>query len=279
MTTPIYVGYYFTVTPLQPASDILIAELGAVGFESFVETEEGVEAYIQKQEWNDAILEGIEILSSDNFKITFTYEEIEQVNWNIEWEKNFDPILVDDICSVRAPFHKQPDVKYDILIEPKMSFGTGHHETTHMMIQHILENGFENKTVLDMGCGTGVLAILAEMRGAIAVDAIDIDNWCYVNTMENVTRNLAKKVQVFEGDASLLTGRNYDIIIANINRNILLEDIATYSKCLNTNGQLFLSGFYEEDLEIINAACERNKLKFISSKKRNNWIAASYLLK
>ncbi|MFL1895803.1 50S ribosomal protein L11 methyltransferase [Aquimarina sp. 2-A2] len=279
MTTPIYVGYYFTITPLQPASDILIAELGAAGFESFVETEKGVEAYIQKQEWNDAVLEEIEILSSDNFKITFTYEEIEQVNWNIEWEKNFDPILVDDICSVRAPFHKQPDVKYDILIEPKMSFGTGHHETTHMMIQHILENSFENKTVLDMGCGTGVLAILAEMRGAIAVDAIDIDNWCYVNTMENVTRNLAKKVKVFEGDASLLTGRNYDVIIANINRNILLEDIATYSKCLNTNGQLFLSGFYEEDLEIINAACERNKLEFISSKKRNNWIAASYLLK
>lgn len=279
MTVPIYVGYYFTITPLEPANDILIAELGAAGFESFVETETGIEAYIQKKEWNASILEEIEILTSDAFEITFTYKDIEQVNWNIEWEKNFDPILVDDVCSVRAPFHEKPEVEYDIVIEPKMSFGTGHHETTHMMIQHILENDFQNKKVLDMGCGTGVLAILTEMRGATAVDAIDIDNWCYVNTLENVSRNSVDKVKVFEGDASLLGNRRYDVIIANINRNILLEDIKTYATCLHPDGQLFLSGFYEEDLMIINEECKRNALEFVTHKKRNNWIAASYMLK
>ncbi|WP_378186822.1 50S ribosomal protein L11 methyltransferase [Aquimarina sp. W85] len=279
MIVPIYIGYYFNITPLAPASDILIAELGAAGFESFVETETGIEAYIQKEDWRENILEDIDILSSDVFEITYTHKEIEQVNWNLEWEKNFDPIIVDNLCSVRAPFHKQPSVKYDILIEPKMSFGTGHHETTHMMIQHILENDFTGKTVLDMGCGTGVLAILAQMRGAAAVDAIDIDNWCYINTLENVERNSVNNINVLEGDSTVLKQRKYDCIIANINRNILLKDIAIYAECLNQGGQLFLSGFYEEDLEMINKECKGNRLDLVSFKKRNNWIAASYLLK
>jgi ribosomal protein L11 methyltransferase len=147
----VYIGYKFEVAPLQPGVEILIAELGYAGFESFVETEDGVTAYIQKDQWNDSILEDIQILKSNEFEITFTFENIEQVNWNEEWEKNFNPIVVDNICSVRAPFHEKPDTTYDIVIEPKMSFGTGHHETTHMMIQHILNNDFKNKSVLDMG--------------------------------------------------------------------------------------------------------------------------------
>jgi ribosomal protein L11 methyltransferase len=176
MSNIIYIGYYFTVTPLEPGVEILIAELGYAGFESFVETEKGVTAYIQKEEWNERILDSIEILKSEEFEISYDFEDIEQTNWNEEWEKNFNPIVVDKRCAVRAPFHDKFDTEYDIIIEPKMSFGTGHHETTHMMIQHILNYDFKDKTVLDMGCGTGVLAILAEMRGATSLEAIDIDN-------------------------------------------------------------------------------------------------------
>nr|WP_321222325.1 50S ribosomal protein L11 methyltransferase [uncultured Psychroserpens sp.] len=276
MSNIIYLGYYFKVKPLQPAVEILIAELGYAGFESFVETDEGVTAYIQKDEWSNEILNDIQILNSNEFEITFSSEEIEQTNWNAEWEKNFNPIIVDDICSVRAPFHEKPNTKFDIVIEPKMSFGTGHHETTHMMIQHILNNDFNHKSVLDMGCGTGVLAILAEMKGAHILDAIDYDNWCYLNSLENVERNHCKHINVEEGDASLLTGRQYDVVIANINRNILLNDIETYSNTLNKNGLLFLSGFYRDDIEIIEAECKKYNLSLVETLERNNWVALKF---
>ncbi len=278
MSTPIYIGYYFKIQPLQPATEILIAELGYAGFESFVETEAGVEAFIQKQEWHQDILEEIHILNTKEFEITFTTQEIEQVNWNKEWEKNFDPIMVDGVCSVRAPFHEKPNVDYDIVIEPKMSFGTGHHETTHMMIQHLLQSDLENKKVLDMGCGTGVLAILAEKKGAQPIDAIDIDNWCYVNTQENIARNQCKHITAYQGDAGLLEGKLYDIIIANINRNILLNDISIYVKTLSKKGRLFLSGFYQEDMQLITKMCNSYNMRLIEVIERNNWIAAYYEL-
>ncbi|MEM5566746.1 50S ribosomal protein L11 methyltransferase [Psychroserpens sp. AS72] len=276
MSNTIYLGYYFKAKPLQPAVEILIAELGYAGFESFVETEEGVTAYIQKEEWYDTILDDIQILKSDEFEISFSSEEIEQTNWNQEWEKNFNPIIVDDKCSVRAPFHDKPDTEFDIIIEPKMSFGTGHHETTHMMIQHILKTDFEGKSVLDMGCGTGVLAILAEMKGAKPLDAIDYDNWCYLNSLENVERNNCKHITVLEGDASLLPGKHYDIVIANINRNILLNDMETYIDTLNKNGMLFLSGFYSDDIPVIKAECEKHNLVLVDTLERNNWVALKF---
>ncbi|MDG5492598.1 50S ribosomal protein L11 methyltransferase [Psychroserpens sp. SPM9] len=276
MSNTIYIGYYFKVQPLQPAVEILIAELGYAGFESFVETEDGVTAYIQKDEWHDAILEDVQILKSDEFEITYTSEEIEQTNWNAEWEKNFNPIVVNDQCSVRAPFHEKPDTQYDIIIEPKMSFGTGHHETTHMMIAYILKNEFTNKSVLDMGCGTGVLAILAEMKGAQPIDAIDYDNWCYLNSLENVERNNCKRITVLEGDASLLPGRQYDVVIANINRNILLNDLQTYNATLKAGGQLFLSGFYNDDIPIIVAECNKHHLKHVETLERNQWVALKF---
>ena len=277
MSNIIYIGYYFKVKPIQPAVEILIAELGYAGFESFVENEDGVTAYIQKDDWYEAILKDIQILNSNEFEITFTFEDIEQTNWNEEWEKNFNPILVDDICAVRAPFHNKFETQYDIIIEPKMSFGTGHHETTHMIIQHILKNDFNNKSVLDMGCGTGVLAILTEMKGAKPIDAVDYDNWCYLNSMENVERNNCEHITVIEGDANVLPGKTYDIIIANINRNILLQDMPIYVSCLNKNGTLFLSGFYNDDVEIIQAACEKHMLKFQEKLEKNNWVALKFL--
>jgi ribosomal protein L11 methyltransferase len=277
MSNTIYLGYYFKVEPLQPAVEILIAELGFAGFESFVETEDGVTAYIQKEEWHEGILGDIQIVNSEEFKISYTFEEIEQTNWNEEWEKNFNPIEVDGMVTVRAPFHEKTDTEFDIVIEPKMSFGTGHHETTHMMIQHILKNDFKDKSVLDMGCGTGVLAILAEMKGAKPIDAVDYDNWCYLNSLENVERNNCEHITVIEGDASVLKNKKYDIIIANINRNILLQDMAIYTSCLNKNGVLFLSGFYNDDIPIIRQACENQMLKFEEKLERNQWVALKFL--
>lgn len=277
MADLVYIEYNFTVAPLQPASDILIAQLGEVGFDSFVENEEGVQAYILKDLWTEEKVKNVQILSNENFDISFNFKEIEQQNWNAEWEKNFEKIVVDDVCTVRAPFHEKPNTKFDIVIEPKMSFGTGHHETTHMMLQHILEYDFTGKSVLDMGSGTGVLAILAAMKNAGSVDAIDIDNWCYLNALENKERNNCSQINVFEGDVSLLKDQKYNIIIANINRNILLADIPAYAKCLTKDGILFLSGFYKEDIPVITEKCNEVGLKFEKNLEKNNWVAVKYV--
>ena len=271
-----YLEFQFIIEPLEPASEILIAELGYAGFESFVENEDGVTAYIPKEEYDPEMLAGIHILQSPDFDISYSFNEIEQVNWNEEWEKNFHPILVSNECGVRAPFHPKADVKYDIIIEPKMSFGTGHHATTHLMIEFLLKDDFEGKKVLDMGCGTGVLAIMAEKKGAAAVDAIDIDNWCYQNTMENIDRNECTKITAFEGAAELLEGRIYDVVIANINRNILLDDITVYSSCLNKGGTLYLSGFYAKDIEAIREECEKHQLEYVNSLERDEWVALKF---
>ncbi|MEZ7915931.1 MAG: 50S ribosomal protein L11 methyltransferase [Polaribacter sp.] len=272
----IYIEYNFTFSPKEPISEILIAELGNVGFESFVETENGVTGYIQKTDWNAEILADVFVLNSDEFSIEYNQNEVPQTNWNAEWEKNFEPIQVDDLVSIRAPFHENPNLKYDIVIEPKMSFGTGHHETTHMMVQHLLQLDLENKKVLDMGCGTGILAIFAEMKGAKPLDAIDIDNWCYENSVENVTRNNCDNISVYEGDATLLVDKKYDVIIANINRNILLMDMKVYTNCLQEGGILLLSGFYEQDIPVIDAEVIKYGLKLEKFIQRNNWVALKY---
>lgn len=274
----IYLGYHFKVSPVIPGNEILIAELGEKAFESFTEDDQGLVAYVQKNLWTEDILDGIEILNSSEFTISHEIQEIEQVNWNQEWEKNFDPIDVNGECHVRAPFHPKKDTKYDIIIEPKMSFGTGHHETTHMMIQHLLEMDVKGMKTLDMGCGTAILAILAEMKGAAPIDAIDIDNWCYLNSIENAERNNCSHITVEEGDASLLTGRKYDLIIANINRNILLQDIQQYAACLNIKGTLLLSGFYTEDISIIDEECRKYGLKYVNKHQRNNWVSLKFVL-
>ena len=271
-----YLEFHFTIDPVQPASEILIAELGYLGFESFVENDDGITAYIPEEEYEEDLLANVHILQEEDFKISYDIKEIERVNWNEEWEKNFTPILVDEICSVRAPFHEKPDTQFDIVIEPKMSFGTGHHATTHMMIQHILKNDWEGKSVLDMGSGTGVLAILTAMKGAKSIDAIDIDNWCYLNTLENISRNDCEHINVEEGGAELLEGRKYDMILANINLNILLRDLPVYEKCLTPEGSIFLSGFYQADLPAIKKACKKLGLYFVENFEKNDWVAAKF---
>lgn len=273
-----YYEYHFMIQPVVPASEILIAELGELGFESFVENEDGITAYVPEEQYSDDLLDEVMILKSEEFSFDYKVQKIERVNWNEEWEKNFTPILVDEECSVRAPFHEKPDTRFDIVIEPKMSFGTGHHSTTHMMIQHILKNDWTGKSVLDMGCGTGVLAILARMKGATPVEAIDIDNWCYLNTLENIERNKCDDIKVEEGGAELLPGRKYDVILANINRNILLKDMETYIQCLQPKGNIYFSGFYTEDLPVIKSACEKHSLSFVEHIERNNWVAAKFSL-
>jgi len=276
-----YVGCFFKISSgsleIQTAIDILVAELGAAGFESFTENPDGVIAYIQKADWNASLLDDVQILQSEEVNFSYDVKEIEQVNWNLEWEKNFEPIVVDNEVSIRAPFHKNPGLTYDIVIEPKMSFGTGHHETTHLMVQHLRGLDLQGKQVLDMGCGTGILAIFAEMRGASSIDAIDIDNWCYENSIENVARNQCKSISVYEGDSSLLKPKTYDLIIANINRNILLADMEIYAGSLKEQGILLLSGFYTEDIEKINASAENNGLQLDKKLERNNWVGLKYV--
>ena len=276
-----YIACHFTVEATSidggTALEILVAELGEVGFESFTESENGLTAYIQKADWKPDILKDIQILRSDEVRFSMESEEIEQVNWNEEWEKNFSPIQVEGRVSVRAPFHADPGLEYDIIIEPKMSFGTGHHETTYLMIKHLLDMDLQGKSVLDMGCGTGILAIFSEMKGASDLDAIDIDSWCYENALENVARNSCRNISVFEGDASLLQGKKYDVIIANINRNILLHDMERYASSLNKRGTLLLSGFYTEDIGQIDACASQYGLRLDRQFEKNNWVGLKYV--
>ena len=273
-----YIAYHFEIAPLVPARDILVAELGLLQFESFAETEHGVIAYIPKSDWNPNILHDVPVLNSGEFTIVYNKEIIEPINWNKEWESNFEPIEIDNTVSIRAPFHEEGKLKYNILIEPKMSFGTGHHETTHLMVKHLLKIDLEDKKVLDMGCGTAVLAILAEMRGATLLDAIDIDPWCYENSVENIARNNSQNIKVYEGDVALLKDKKYDVIIANINRNILLQDMKQYAASLSENGVLLLSGFYSEDIPLIEEEANKYKLTKDLVLERNNWIGVRFIL-
>lgn len=272
-----YRVFDFKIIPLQPATDILIAELSALGFEGFMETEDGLQAFIPESAWMDPMLNGIRILEDAEFDISYTFSLLPMQNWNAAWEDSFSPIAVGADCMVRAPFHKSEEVLYDIVIEPKMSFGTGHHETTHMMLEWLLEMELEGKSVLDMGCGTGVLAILAAMKGAAEIDAIDIDSWSYTNALENIARNAQGHIRVREGDAAMLEANCYHVILANINRNILLEDIPSYAASLKPEGTLLVSGFFLDDLPAISEKCSAVNLKYQKKAQKNQWVSAKYV--
>ena len=257
--------------------EILIAELNEIGFESYDEEEEGLKAYILEKFFDFDAVKKLQVNTLPNCTIDYSWKVIETQNWNQVWEKSFNPIIIDNQCVIRAPFHKgTPKLKYEMIIEPKMSFGTGHHETTYLMLKTMLELDFKNQTVLDMGCGTGVLAIFAKLKGAKGVTAIDVDEWAYTNTLENIEKNNCHDINVLQGDASLLVGQKFDIILANINRNILMDDIPKYARVLKKEGILLLSGLYGRDLSMIKEEAESHQLKYKSHKEKHNWVAALF---
>ncbi len=251
----------------------LIAILGELGFESFVEESDHVLAYIPTAAFRESELESL----IASFTTKYSWKVIPDQNWNAVWESNFQPVTILNRCYIRAPFHPaNHDAEFEIVIEPKMSFGTAHHETTALMIQYLMDMDLEGTSVLDMGCGTGILAILAALKGSQDITAIDNDEWAYANSLENIQRNNTSRINVYLGDAALLTDQKFDVIIANINRNILLNDMPHYVKCLKDKGILLLSGFYESDLQAITESCTSLGLKYHSHKVQNSWTAACY---
>ena len=262
----------------KETNEILIAQLADIGFESFTEDDDGLNAYIKKSEHSDEIIDKLDALFLPHeTKIIYQINKIEDQNWNAKWESSFDPIFVADKCVIRASFHKDmPKYDYDIIIDPKMAFGTGHHQTTHLMIEAILNNDFTNKIVLDMGCGTGVLAFLAEMKGAKTITAVDIDEWSYNNTIENSQINGCKRIEPLCGDVRLIEGMTFDIILANINRNILLSDMKHYNQALINGGLLIISGILKGDIEIIQQNASQIGLIHISTSTRDEWVSITY---
>jgi ribosomal protein L11 methyltransferase len=264
--------------PEEWLRDVLTAQLGEIGYESFLETETGVEAFIPVPYYHEDNL--FEVIKSFEEDFTFVVhrEVIKSRNWNEVWEKNyFKPLVIKDECVIRAPFHTDfPKAKYEIVIEPNMAFGTGNHETTSMMVETILENDMENKTVLDMGCGTGILGILASMKGAKKVTAIDIDEWSFNGANENAALNHIVNMTVKQGDAGLLGSEKFDVIFANIHKNVLINDMPAYFEVLQPTGLLVMSGFYAEDIPDIKSKAESLGLKDNGFKTKNNWVAYAF---
>ena len=276
-----YIEIKLNIEPAEPWKEVFTSLMADAGCDSFMDGDEEGEllCYIPEKDYQEDVFK--DLLETPQFpevKLSYSVAPMEDKDWNAAWEANYEPVLIDGCCYIRAPFHPEnPDVDYEIVIEPKMSFGTAHHATTAQMIEYVLETEMQGKKVLDMGSGTGVLAILAKMRGATEVTAIDNDEWAYRNGLENVAHNHCEDIKVLLGDASLLGDTVYDVILANINRNILLQDIPTYVRCLQPGGLLFMSGFYEDpDLAIIRQCCEEHQLQYVSHKVRDRWVAVQF---
>lgn len=267
------------ITPFEEwLRDVLAAQLAETGFESFIETEGGLEAFVPVSAFDEGEVEFVLNAFQDDFSFAVHKELIKSRNWNEEWEKNyFEPLIIKDECVIRAPFHKDfPNAKYEIVIEPNMAFGTGNHETTSMMVETILETNVEQKKVLDMGCGTGILGILASMKGAADVLAIDIDEWSFKGASENAVLNKISNMTVKMGDAGLLGNEQFDIILANIHKNVLLNDMPVYESNLKSGGLLVMSGFYTQDLDDITDKAKQLNLTPVEFKTKNNWVAAGF---
>ena len=278
-----YFEVTFSANPCnETITDILSALTAEIGFESFVECEGGMQAYIQQSLFDEEALKNIVAdFPIPDTKITYTITEPEDKDWNEEWEKNFfQPIVIEDRCVIHSTFHKNyPKAEYDIVINPQMAFGTGHHETTSSILGELIDADLKGKSVLDMGCGTSILAILASMRGADPVTAIDIDDWCVNNSRDNIALNNINNITVELGDASLLEGRKpFDVIIANINRNILLNDMAAYTACMHKGSEIYMSGFYVQDIDAIRSKGESLGLKFVHYREKNNWAAVKLIM-
>ncbi len=279
-----YFEVTFTAHPCNEIiTDVLSALTAEIGFESFVECEGGLQAYIQQALFDEEALKAVlaDFPIADT-TLSYSISEPEDKNWNEEWEKNFfQPIVIDNRCVIHSTFHKDyPAAEYDIVINPQMAFGTGHHETTSSILGELLDADLKGKSVLDMGCGTSILAILASMRGAESVTAIDIDDWCVNNSRDNIKLNHIDNITVELGDASLLKDRKpFDVIIANINRNILLNDMAAYAGCMHSGSEIYMSGFYVEDIQAIREKGESLGMEFIHFREKNNWAAVKLMMK
>lgn len=266
-----YIGLTCELEEVNPWRDIIISDLAEISFESFEETDNGLKAYCQANQYNSSQLE--ELLNSYHINVKHHIEEIEDQNWNATWESSFDSILVDDWCLIRAPFHESVSVEQEIVIEPKMSFGTGHHQTTYMMVQWLNEINCKESNVLDMGTGTAVLAILAEKLGAQKVEAIDNEEWAYENALENVALNNCSKIHVSLGEGESISNDKFDIILANINRNALTVLFSEFKKKLSKNGKLIVSGFLNTDLNYMEELCSSHGFKISNIKERETWLS------
>jgi len=257
-------------------AEVLPTYLGSLGFDSFLTTEEGLHAYIQEELYDRQALYTC-LRENGVDQTSFSETLIAGRNWNAEWEKNYEPVIIDNTCLIRAPFHK-PDMDFplEIVIEPKMSFGTGHHETTGLMVSEMLRIPFSGKRVLDAGCGTGILAILAEKLGSVAVTAVDIDPWCIENAAENTARNSCRNITILAGDTSVLPQIQFDCIVANINLNILLESIPLFANRLNSGGVLLMSGILPSDTGTLQAKAEQEGLEFSGTRVQQNWALVRY---
>jgi ribosomal protein L11 methyltransferase len=271
-----YVAFRFIVQPRDPGTDILCACLAEMGFESFAEEENGFTAFIRKELESSADPAGLKF---DDFSFTFTRELIADKNWNEEWEKHFEPVAIDDRLFVRASFHDpRPGFAHEIVITPKMSFGTGHHRTTRLMCRAMLEMDFKGRRVLDMGCGTGILAILAAKLGARDIVGVDIDEWPVENAKENAEMNNASFIRIYQGDADALNGEKpFDVILANINRNVLLDHIPVYSGFMRPGGVLLLSGFFPSDVPDLRRLADSCGLGFTGTNSESEWAMLSFL--
>jgi ribosomal protein L11 methyltransferase len=258
--------------------DLLISDLADLGFDTFEDSENGFIAFIVKDNFSEQALKDLLAHYTDDFATNYALEDVADENWNAEWEKNFNPLIIDDVCYVRATFHEpQPSYPYEIVIDPKMSFGTGHHQTTSMMMQYILSADLKDKTVLDMGCGTAILAILAAKLGAKNLVAIDYDNVCYESTIENAALNNISNLKALCGSKEVIPNEEYDVIFANINRNILLDQIHRYAEVLKSGGKIFFSGFYlDPDLGMITAECAKYGIQYLDHKQNGDWVAAQF---
>lgn len=274
-----YLALHCTVVPFLPFAEILMAEMAEAGFEMFEETDTGFIAYTKVEALDDMYLASLNrIEKKENYQAVFSYEIIESKNWNEEWEKNFEPVYAGNVY-VRAPFHPPNlNTKYDVIIEPKMAFGTGHHATTSLMIEQMQELDFKSKTVADMGCGTGILAIVAGKMGAEKITAIDIDENCVTNTFENCAINLITNAEIKKGNANdLFNCGRFDIILANINRNIILQDLKIYAAGLAPCGKLLLSGFYTHDAGAITQEANKQKLRYVNQKEKDGWCVVQFI--
>lgn len=274
-----YIKAIFTFDNIEEyQQDLLIADLADLGFDTFEDSDNGFTAFVIKDNFEEAALKDVLSGYAEDFKTEYKLENVADENWNAEWEKNFSPLIIDDVCYVRATFHEpQPSYPYEIVIDPKMSFGTGHHQTTTMMMQYILSADIKNRVILDMGCGTAILAILAAKLGAKSLVAIDYDEVCYDSTLENAALNHIDNLTALCGSKEVIPNELFDIIFANINRNILLDQIHRYAEVLKSEGKIFFSGFYlEPDLQMIKDECAKFNIEYIDHKQNGDWIAAQF---